>query len=42
MTGNNPKLELVNINAHIKVGEILLICSQDFERKHNSNINQGP
>ena len=33
MTGNNQNLDLVNMNAYIKFGEILLICSQDIERK---------
>ena len=36
MTGNNPNLDLVNMNAYIKFGEILLICSQDIELKRNS------
>ena len=35
MTCNNPKLDLVNINAYIYFGEILSICSQDIERKRN-------
>ena len=35
MMCNNPKLDLVNINAYIKYGEILLTCSQDIERKLN-------
>ena len=35
MMCNNPKLDLVNINAHIKFCEILSICSQDIERKRN-------
>ena len=30
------------MNAYIKFGEILSICSQDIERKRNSGINQGP
>ena len=42
MMCNNPKLDLVNINAYIKFGEILLICSEDIERKSNSGINQRP
>ena len=42
MAGNNPNLDLVNMNAYIKFGEILLICSQDIERKRNSDANQGP
>ena len=29
MTCNNPRLDLVNMNAYIKFGEILSICSQD-------------
>ena len=41
MTGNNPNLDLVNMNAYIKFGEILLISSQDIERKWNSDANQG-
>ena len=43
---NNPKLDFVNINAHIKFGEILSICYQDIERKQNFernyDINEGP
>ena len=42
MTGNNPKLDLVNDDVHTKFGQILSICSQDIERKRNSDINQGP
>ena len=42
MTGNNPKLDLVNVDAHKKIGQILSICSQDIEQKQNSDINQGP
>ena len=42
MMGNNPKLDLVNDNVHTKFGRILSICSQDTERKRNSDINQGP
>ena len=34
MTGNNPKLDLVNVDAHKKIGKILSICSQDkFSRQ---------
>ena len=40
MIRNNPTLGLVNMNAYIKVGEILSICYQDIERKLNSNVNQ--
>ena len=42
MTGNNPKLDLVNVDVHTKFGRILLICSRDIERKQNSDVNQGP
>ena len=33
MTANNHNLDLVNIDAYIKFGEILSICSQDIEWK---------
>ena len=33
MTGNNPKLALVNSNAYMKFGEIMSICSQYIELK---------
>ena len=39
MLGNNPNLDLVNMNAYIKIGEILSICSQDIKRKRNSDVN---
>ena len=39
--GNNPNLDLVNINAYTKFGEILSICSPDNERKQNPDTNQG-
>ena len=42
MMGNNPKLDLVNVDVHTKFGQILSIRSQDIERKQNSDINQGP
>ena len=41
-TGNNPKLDLVNVDVHTKYGQILSIRSQDMERKRNSDVNQGP
>ena len=41
MTGNNPKLDLVNVDRQIKFGRILSIRSQDIERKQNSDVNQG-
>ena len=31
--GNNPKLDLVNVDVYAKFGQILLIRSQDIERK---------
>ena len=40
-TGNNPKLDLVNVDVHTKFGQILSIRSQDIERKRNSDVNQG-
>ena len=42
MTGNNPKFDLVNVDAHKKIGQILTICSQGIEQKQNSDINHGP
>ena len=46
MTGNKSNLDLVNINAHTKIGLIQSIRSQDIERKRNSEENsdicQGP
>ena len=42
MTGNNLKLDHINIDVHIKFGQILSICSRDIERKRNSDVNQGP
>ena len=33
MTGNNPKLDLVNVDVHITFGWILSIGSQDIEWK---------
>ena len=42
MTGNNPRLDLVNDDVHTKFGRILSIRSQDIERKQNSDVNQGP
>ena len=41
MTGNNPKLDLVNDDAHTKFRRILSIRSEDIERKQNSEVNQG-
>ena len=42
MTGNNPKLDLVNDDMHTKFGPILSIHSRDIEWKRNSDVNQGP
>ena len=42
ITGNNPKLDHVDVDVHIKFGQILSICSRDIERKRNSDVNQGP
>ena len=42
MMGNNPKLDLVNVDVHTKFGRILSIRSQDIKRKRNSDMNQGP
>ena len=47
MICNNPNLDFVNINAYIKFGENLSVCSKHIERKrilayikgHNSNTN---
>ena len=41
MTGNNPKLDHVNVVVHIKFGQFLSIPSQDIERKRNSDVNRG-
>ena len=38
----NPKLDLARMNAYIKFGEILLIDSQDIERKQFFGVNKGP
>ena len=38
----NPTLDLVNINAYIKFGEILSICAQDIKLKQNFGVNQWP
>ena len=41
MICNNPGVDLVNMIAYIKFGEILSICSQDIERKPNFGVYQG-
>ena len=40
-TGNNPNLDLVNVDVHTKFGQILSILSQDIEWKQNSDVYQG-
>ena len=35
MMCNNPNVDIVNMNAYIKFGEILPICFHDFEWKQN-------
>ena len=40
--GNNPKLDLVNVDVHTKFGQILSMGSQDIEWKQNSDVNKGP
>ena len=42
MLCDNPNIDLVNMNAYLKFGEILSISSQDIERKQNFGIDQGP
>ena len=42
MMWNNPRLDLVNMNAYITFGEILSNCSQDIEQKQNFGVNQVP
>ena len=42
MTGTNPKLDLVNVDAHTNLNQILSNCSQDIVWKRNSDVNQGP
>ena len=41
MTGDNPKLDHVNVDVHTKFGQIVSICSRNIERKQNSDVNQG-
>ena len=42
MMCDHYNVDLVNINAYIKFGEILSICSQDIEQKLDFGVNQGP
>ena len=41
MTGNKSNIDLVNITAHTKFGQILSIISQDIERKQNLTSIKG-
>ena len=41
IAGNNPKVDLVSMNAYTKSGESTFIGSQDIEWKRISDINQG-
>ena len=41
MTGNNPRLGLVNVNVYAKSGQILSSHSQDNERKQNVGRTEG-
>ena len=41
MSTNKIILDLVKINAYIKFGEILSMCSQDIEQEQIFYINQG-
>ena len=36
----DPNLDLININAYMKFGQIIFISSQDIERKRIYDINQ--
>ena len=35
MTGNNPKVDVVNVDVHTKFGQIVSIYSLDIEWKQN-------
>ena len=39
---NNPKLDVVNINAYAKFGQNPYLRSHDIERKRNSDSFQRP
>ena len=43
ITGNNPNpvLDIFNLNAYMKFGEILSSCSPDIKWKQNSDIKKG-
>ena len=38
----NLNLDLVDINAYIRFGEILSIFPQDIEQYQHFSVNQGP
>ena len=38
---NYYNLNLASVDVYTKSGQILSVCSQDFERKGNSNIIKG-
>ena len=44
MTGNNPKLNLVNVDVHTNFGQMLSNRSQDIvkRKRRNFDVNQGP
>ena len=42
MSGDNPKLDIVNVDVHTKFGQNLSTGSQDIEQKQNYDSNQGP
>ena len=42
MGDSNPNLDLTNIYALTKFGEIPSICFQDIERKQNSDVYHEP
>ena len=42
MSGDNPKLDIVNVDVHTKFGQNLSTGSQDIERKQNYDSNQRP
>ena len=39
---NNPKLDVININAAAGVCQNTFIHTQDIERELNSNVIEGP
>ena len=41
LTHNNPNLDLDEVIANAKFGQIPSFCSQDIEHKQNSDDNQG-